>query len=84
MIDEARRQAILAEIAAAAAPERTMESYMFTVMDLAESMQVTRGQAERYARRQVGTGAWRMNIDGYDQRTGRRCAVYWRVEDEAR
>jgi predicted transcriptional regulator len=81
-MDETRRRAILAEIAALAVPAFTMEPYMFTVMDLAEQLGVHRAQAERYARRQVAAGVWRMNMDGYDPRKGRKAALYWRVEDE--
>ena len=82
-MNEDRRRAILAEIAAAAQEQRQMEPYQFTVMDLADNMGVTRAQAERYARARVTDGLWRMKVDGYDARTGRRAALYWRIEDES-
>ena len=81
-MDEGTRRAILAEISTAAQAQWTMEPWQFTVMDLAHELGVSRNQAERYARQRVAEGAWRMRLDGYDPRTRRKAALYWRIEDE--
>lgn len=82
-MNDSRRRAILAEIAAAEQARWTMEDWQLTVMDLATVWSVNRNQAERRARQLVAEGKWRMRVDGYDSRTGRRAALYWRIEDES-
>lgn len=82
-MDDDRRRAILREIAALAPAQRTMEPYMFTVMDFAREKGWLRARTEDYLRCQVAQGKLRMDLNGYDPRTGRRAAVYWRPEDEA-
>ena len=82
-MNEDRRRAIVAELAALARTDRTMEPWMFTVMDLATEMDWPRARTEKWLRAQVAHGRMRMDLDGYDPRTGRKAALYWRVEDES-
>ena len=81
-MNEDTRRSILAELMAAMPKQHTMEAWQFTVADFAAARDWRRPRAERYLRQQVAEGKLRMDLDGYDPRTGRRAALYWRPEDE--
>lgn len=81
-MDEGRRRAILTEIMESMPDQHEMEPWQFTVMDLAGAMGWQRARTERYLRQEVATGRMRMDLNGHDPRTGRRAALYWRIDDE--
>lgn len=81
-MDESLRRRILEELSAEAPEAQVMRPWQFTVMDFAQMMGWQRAKAERWLRREVALKRMRMELRGYDPRTGRNAALYWRPEDE--